>query len=170
MKTLSEKIRVPLAVLMSAALIIGVAAAICAVFRGDADNAYRVNEVVSEISADDADIQAVFAFNDTELCLPENYSAEFRTITERTEKRYTEKELKSDTGSITVRVYNYAYMVEDDNIKIPDSAEKFTWQDTDVFIFENRNSTCTAVYYKGLARYTITEECSVEEMMELFRR
>ncbi len=168
MKTFFEKIRIPLIVLLSALLTIGIAAAICAIVEGDTDKRYNITENVSEITDNDEAIDVFLSFENTQTYLPENYNAEILSVTERKGKAYTEKELKTATGSITVKNYNYAHLIEDDVIRIPDSAENFRWENTDVFIFENSDGTCTAIYYKDLSRYIINDDCTITEMAERF--
>lgn len=168
MKEFKEKIKVPVAVIMSAMIIIGVAAAFCAVFEGYTGKVYTVTETVSQIEDGNSDISKLLEFDGTKLYLPDGFEGKIYSLTERKCKTYTEKELKTETGSITVKAYNYAYLIEDDVIKIPDNAEKFSWQGTDIFVFENSDGTSTAVYYKELVRYTVTLKCSADEMMEIF--
>lgn len=168
MKEFVKKIKIPLTVITSAIFIICFSALICAVFSGNTDSSYEINENVSAVTDANADLEDVFNIEVAQLYLPENYSSKVISVTERKSKRYTEKEVKTETGSIFIKLYNYAYLVEDDAIKIPDNAEKFTWQGTEVFIFENADSSCSAVYYKDLVRYTVNEYCSIEKMVSIF--
>lgn len=164
-----EKIKLPLSIAISVILIISVAALIVTVQSGRADAIYVMNEKASQIDKDsNISVYDVLSSVDN-LNLPEKYktvTAEY--LNSSTGRKYTQYEVISATGSVTVRSYNYAYLTEDEPVKIPDDAMKIQKDNIEIFIFTNKDNTSTALYYSGLSRYIIKENCSVPELEKIF--
>ena len=106
--------------------------------------------------------------NAVNILLPECYIHE-KPLSVRTTtcRKYTETDIRLENGSITVRDYHYAYLVEDEPVKIDDAAVKISRENIDFFITDNKNGTCTLLYYKDAVKYTITERCAKEEMLSV---
>lgn len=82
-------------------------------------------------------------------------------------KTYTEYSVFAENCTVTLRKYNYAYLTEDDSAVIPQNAKKITDENIDILIF-SQNGVSKALYYKGLTRYTIETDASIEELSDIF--
>lgn len=160
-----------LSVIISAGLILLCACFLSGVYRG---RVFRSDSVVtSEVNAENAD-NAPAALRECgieNIDLPKNYTSINRNIisvSTTTCKKYTEAHIVTNTGEIIAREYNYAYLVEDEQVIIAQYAEKITDGLNDIYISDNHDGTCTAVYYSGLTLYHITERCSIEEARTIF--
>lgn len=168
MKQFISKIRLPLSIALSAALIIGIAALATAILSGRENNIYKVDTVVSQLNeAHSETVSDVIAID--ELWLPSGFSEMKATqLTISTCRKYTEYEVLTADGTVTVRHYNYAYLTEDEPVAIPDDAEKLLIDGMEIFIYENTDGTSTALYYKDIARYIIKAEYSVQQLKKFF--
>lgn len=171
MFSLLKKHKTSLAVVISAGLILFCACFLSGVYRG---RDFRSDSVItSEIYAGNAG-SASAALRECgieNIDLPKNYSLSNQNIVSVSMtacKKYTEADIVTKTGEIIAREYNYAYLVEDEQVVIAENAEKLTHGQKDIYINDNLDGTCTAVYYSGLTLYRITERCSIEEARALF--
>lgn len=169
MKKLFEKIKLPLTILLMAAFIISVPAVAISLYAGRESAISQINEEFSEIDKSSGTTVCDILSASGSLCLPEKYMTEkaesLRTVTR---KKYTEYNIETANGCVTVRNYNYAYLTEDEPVKIPDDAKKISMNNVEVFIYRDKDGTAAALYYNGLSRYTIKENCSVTELEQIF--
>lgn len=164
-----KKIKLPVSIVMSVILIVSVAAFIATVQSGKADAIYIMNEKTSQIDKkSNISVYDVLSCVDN-LYLPEKYkTVAAESVNSSTGRKYTQNEVISETGSVTVRIYNYAYLTEDEPVKIPDNAKKITRDNIEIFIYQDKDAFATALYYNGLSRYIIKENCSVQELEKIF--
>ena len=169
MKKLFEKIRLPFTILFMAIFIISVPAVAVSVYTGRESAISSINEQFSEINENsEVTVYDILASADS-LCLPEKYITEkAESLHIITRKKYTEYNIATSNGSVTVRNYNYAYLTEDEPVKIPDDAKKSTWNNVEIFIWQDKDNSATALYYNGLSRYIIKANCPVSEFEEIF--
>lgn len=169
MRAFSEKYRIPAAVCITAALLILLSAFVSGVHRGRESAVSAVIKNVSLVNETSEDtVCDILKANGTEnILLPEIYADEKPISSETANCRnYNETAIKIQNGSITVRAYNYAYLVEHEPARISDSAVKKTHDNIDYFITDNKDGTCTLLYYKDITQYTITLSCTPEKMIE----
>ena len=170
MKNIFEKIRLPLTVLLMAAFITAVPAVIFCVYTGRESAVSAINEQFSEISKD-SDVTVADILADDTLYMPSEFMTEkAESVNTVTRKKYTEYSIKIQDGSVTVRNYNYAYLTEDDPVKIPDDAKKITHGNIEIFIYTDKDNTATAFYYDNLSRCTIKADCSLQELENIFTK
>lgn len=168
MKSFFEKIRLPLSILLLAAFIITVPAVIFCVYTGRESAISATNEQVSEISKD-SDVTVSDILADDNLYMPSVLLTEKAiSVNTITRKKYTEHSIKIQGGSVTVRNYNYAYLTEDEPVKIPDDAEKIIHGNIEIFIYKDKDNIATAFYYDNLSRCTIKADCSLQELENIF--
>ncbi len=139
------------------------------VYTGRESAISAINEQFSEINENsEVTVYDILTTADS-LCLPEKYLTEkAETLHTVTRKKYTEYNIATINGSVTVRNYNYAYLTEDEPVKIPDDAKKIAWNNIDVFVYLDKDNTATALYYDGLSRYIIKENSSASELESIF--
>ncbi|MBR3868312.1 MAG: hypothetical protein IKM66_03275 [Clostridia bacterium] len=171
MKKLFEKIRLPFSILFMAMFIISVPAVAVSVYTGRESAISAINEQFSEINENSEVTVYDILLDSDSLCMPEKYLTEkAETLHTVTRKKYTEYNIATTNGSVTVRNYNYAYLTEDEPVKIPDDAKKITWDNIEIFIWQDKDNTATALYYNGLSRYIIKENCSAMELEKIFNK
>lgn len=169
MKKLFEKIKLPFTILFMAIFIISVPAVAVSVYTGRESAISAINEQFSEINENSGVTVYDILVTADSLFLPEKYMTEkAESLQTVTRKKYTEYNIATANGSVTVRNYNYAYLTEDEPVKIPDDAKKITWNNVEIFIYQDKDNTATALYYNGLSRYIIKENCSVSEFEKFF--
>lgn len=166
MSRLTEKIKLPLAVILSAGLIIGFSAVIPTIYYGKLSTVTAVDESFSEI-ATDVTVTVAEALSEIDnLYLPDK-TAHLRA--ERTEtircKQYTQLKVFAEGCTVTVRKYNYANMAEDDQVSFPKNTKTIHIDGIDIFLF-SQNGVSKALYYNGLARYTIETDASMDELFD----
>ncbi|MBO5934812.1 MAG: hypothetical protein J6Q94_04920 [Clostridia bacterium] len=151
-----------------AAFIITVPAVIFSVYTGRESAVSAINEQFSEISKD-SDVTVSDVLTDTDSYMPSEFLTEkAESVNTITRKKYTEYSIKTSDGSITVRNYNYAYLTEDEPVKIPDDAKKIMWNNHEIFIYKDKDGYTTALYYNNLSRYIIKDNCSLQQLENIF--
>lgn len=169
MKKLFEKIRLPLCILLMAIFIISVPAVAVSLYTGRESAISAIKEQFSEINENSEVTVYDILHNSDSLCMPQKYLTEkAESLHTITRKKYTEYNIATANGCVTVRNYNYAYLTEDEPVKIPDDAKKIVWNNIEIFIYQDKDNTATALYYNGLSRYIIKENCSVHELENIF--
>lgn len=168
-----KKYKLQLTVILLLAGLIAFSAAASGIHRGHRKTASNVSEQFSAVSENRSETvqNMIEAAGIENLSLPKIYSTTSpKIVSVKTEtcKRYTQCTVVTTTGTIEVKAYNYANIIEDEQMKIPEGAEKINRANTDIFCFKNTDNTSTALYYDDLKRYTITENCSIPELKELF--
>lgn len=161
MSRLTEKIKLPLAVILSAALIIGFSAVVGVLYQGRFSALTAVTESKSEIATDSV-ISVSEALSEVEdLFIPEKIAGRTARRTETTKcKQYTEYTVFAEDCTVTVRQYNYAYLTEDDSFSFPADTEIINVNGIEVFTFL-RGGKENALYYKGLSRYIIESDINI---------
>lgn len=169
MRKLFDKYKLPLSILFLAIFIISIAAAAVSVYTGRESAVSAINEQFSEINESSNITVRDILSSVNPLCLPEKYKTEkAESLNTVTRKKYTEYSITTANGSVTVRNYNYAYLTEDEPVKIPNDAKKLLKDNIEIFIYHDKDNTATALYYDGLTRYLIKENCSVPELEKIF--
>ena len=169
LKNIPERYKLPASISISVLFIILLSLLIFAVYEGRELPALTVTEAVSEISnySDTSVYDVISSVSD--VYLPEKYkTVKAQALKTSSCKRYTEYEIANSCGTVIVKNYINVNLIEDDQIKIPDDAKKIMKDHIEIFIFENKDGTSTAVYYNELSRCIITENCSASELENIF--
>lgn len=169
MRSILKKSLIPAAVIIVAVLLIGLSAFLSGIHRGRYSAVTATSESVTALrESETASIADILTANKARnILLPEKYANEKPlSVTTKTCKQYTETVIRTENGTITVRDNNYPYLVEDERIKIDDSAVKISHNNIDYFITDDLNGACTVLYYKDAVKYTITMSCTAEEMID----
>lgn len=84
-------------------------------------------------------------------------------------KKYTEVTVRTKFGSFSAREHHYAYLLEDEQLKIPKDALRFSENHIDFYITENDDGTAEALYYQGLTKYTLTVHMTADDLALLLK-
>lgn len=165
MKKLVEKIRLPLCVILSAAVITGIAALIPAVLQGRENTIYTVTETLSEIENDE--ISVADLLQDADVIPSYFHALKAESIKTATCRKYNESVISAQGCTVSIRNYKYAYLTEDESISVPEDAVSLVWNNNEVLIFDSGNGM-TAVYFCDLTRCIITCGMTSEEFAKIF--
>lgn len=173
MRRMLKKYRVLVTVFVLLIGLVVFSAAASGVHRGHRKTAVSVVESASDMPQGHTETVAEILSGSgiKNVDLPVTYfSACKDLVSVKTEscKKYIQCMVLTKTGKIEVREYRYANLIEDEVLKIPAHADKFCWNNKDVFIFENQDVSVSAVYYSGLTRYIITENLTKSELADKF--
>lgn len=167
MKTFFEKTKICFIGVTIVAVIIIIAVFLFSMNHGKIKTNTEIAETFSDITVSGLSFSDVVNLDDTKLYLPKEIEGNIKSLVTRKCKMYTEKEIKTDIYTVTIKIYNYGSYIEDDGFVIPQNATKLSWNNTDVFIIENSDSV-TAVYYKDMIKYTISSNIDAKEIINIF--
>ncbi len=168
MNAFLSKIKAPAAVLSFTVLIILISLIITAVTSGNANSIYIPRESTSDITDCDASLYEIFGLEEDCFPLPAftvNCPLSFKTAEG---KKYNEMLLIHENGSIDIKIFNYAYLIEDEMQRLPSDAEKLNWNGIDVFVYESKRTASCAFYTKGLISCMITVDGGKDVLLGLF--
>lgn len=172
MTSFFRKNKIVLAIAVSVLLLIALAAVTASVHRGRTNASSVVNESMSVYEEENRPtVSAVFCRNKMEnVQLPSAFLKEPAQSVKRADcKKYTELTVHTKLGTFTARDYHYAYLLEDEQLKIPKDALRFSENNIDFYITKNDNGTAEALYYQGLTKYTLTVHMTANDLTLLLK-
>lgn len=172
MTSFFRKNKIPLAVAAAVILLVAISAVTASIHRGRANVPYAVQESASVYTRENCpNADDVFRMNGMEnLLLPTPFLQEPAQSVNRTDcKKYTELTVHTKLGTFTARDYHYAYLLEDEQLKIPKDALRFSENNIDFYITKNDDSTAEALYYQGLTKYTLTVHMTADDLALLLK-
>lgn len=172
MTSFFRKNKFVLAVAVSVLLLIALAAVTASVHRGRPGASSAVSESMSVYEEENRPtVSAVFCRNEMEnVQLPSAFLEEPAQSVKRADcKKYTELTVHTKLGTFTARHYHYAYLVEDEPVRIPEDAIRFSENNVDFYITEKDNGTTEALYYQGLIKYTLTVRMTADDLTLLLK-
>lgn len=168
MPRLIKKFKLQIIIICAALSLIFVSAVMSGVHRGYRPTASLIGKTETVKASDSAELDDLIKITVGEdIFLPEKYkinTADSVSISKY--KKYTDCKIAFSQCEILLRDYNYANLVEDEAVRIPKNSEKFNLNGFDIFVFENKDGTSSAVYYDGLTLVRITDKCSADEIIK----
>ena len=173
MPRLIKKFKLQIIIICAALSLIFVSAVISGVHRGHRPITSLIEKTEAVKVSDSTELDNLIKNNIGEdIFLPEKYKSNGDASVSITKyKKYTDCKIDFSQCEIMLRCNNYANLVEDEAVRIPKNSEKFNLNGIDIFVFENKDGTSSAVYYDGLTLVRITDKCSYDELkMEIIER
>ena len=172
MASFFRKNKIPIAVAAAVLLLLALSAMTASIHRGRLSAVSAVRESASVYTEENSPAAAdVFRMNSMENpLLPAAFSGETAQSVKRTDcKKYSELTVRIKQGELTARDYHYAYLVEDEPVRIPEDAVRFSENNVDFFITEKQDGTAEALYYQGLTKYTLTVRMTADDLVLLLK-
>ena len=172
MTSFFRKNKIPIAVAAAVLLLLALSAMTASIHRGRLSAVSAVRESASVYTRENCpNADDVFRMNGMENpLLPVAFLQEPAQSVKRADcKKYTELTVHTKLGTFTARDYHYAYLLEDEQLKIPKDALRFSENNIDFYITEKDNGTTEALYYQGLIKYTLTVRMTANDLTYLLK-